>query len=61
MKLHTYAPVFKLPALGQAVEAPAGMVFTSPSRIVTFTNALDIHSLLPAVRLADQIGSKFKI
>lgn len=58
MKLHTYAPGFKAPALGQAVEAPAGVVFRSPSRTVTFTNALDIHSLLPAVRLASQIGSK---
>lgn len=53
MKLQAYGPVFKLPASGQA-----GMVDASPSRIVTFTTALDIHSLLPAVQTAGQIGIK---
>lgn len=36
----------------------AGMVDASPSRTVTFTTALDIHSLLPAVQMAGQIGIK---
>lgn len=36
----------------------AGIVDASPSRTVTFTTALDIYSLLPAVKKAGQIGIK---
>lgn len=58
MKLHAYAPVFKQSASGQAVKPREGAVDASPSRIVTFTTALDIHSLLPAVQAAGPRGIK---
>lgn len=49
MKLQAYALYSNCTPL-------AGMVDASPSRTVTFTTALDIHSLPPAVQTAGQIG-----
>ena len=51
-------PCIQTPCSGTGCTRLAGVVDLSPSRTVTFTTALDIHSLLPAVQTAGQIGIK---
>lgn len=47
--------VCKTFASGQSINPVECTVDESPGRTVTFTTALDIHSLLPAVQPAGQI------
>lgn len=58
MKLQAYSPVFNLPASGQAIHRWQAWWTQVLSRTMTFTTALDIHSFLPAVQTAGQIGIK---
>lgn len=51
-------PCIQAPCFRAGCTLLAGMADASPSRTVTFTTALDIHSLLPAVQKAGQIGIK---
>lgn len=58
MKLHAYVNVFKMFASGQPLNPAECTREESPRRTVTFTTALDLHSLLPAVQPAGQIEMK---
>lgn len=54
MKLHGYLKRFILCTTGHSVNPPVCTVDGGHGKTVTFTTALDIHSLLPAVQLASQ-------
>lgn len=58
MKLHAYINVFKMFTSGQSLNPAECTGDESPGRTVTFTTALDIHSLLPAVQPAGEIEMK---